>query len=132
MRLINPAHERPLSTIRIEGQLVDLRVEGHETLSVRRRSRPVEHICRPTQQLMLLCRDLRGMSTELFSRLSERLATFDDSHRRLCLDGCPVIASRSIHRLAPAVRHLTVASVKPGYHLSYRPNSWRSAPSIPH
>ncbi|MGH7909389.1 MAG: hypothetical protein ACRENW_06015, partial [Thermodesulfobacteriota bacterium] len=33
-----------------------------------------------------------------------------------------MIPSRSLHRLAPLVRHHAVTSVKPGYHLSYCPN----------
>ncbi len=33
-----------------------------------------------------------------------------------------MIPSRAFHRLAPLVRHLSVALVKPGYHLSHCPN----------
>ena len=35
----------------------------------------------------------------------------------------PVIASRSLHRRAPLVRHSLVALVKQGYHLAHCPNS---------
>ena len=41
------------------------------------------------------------MHTKLCGQIRQRLLAFDRSERHLCLEGCPMIAPRSLHRLAP-------------------------------
>jgi len=59
---------------------------------------------------------------ELLRQLGQRHIAFDRRQGHLGLEGRPVIASRSLHRLAPLVRHHPVTLVKPGYHLAHCPN----------
>ena len=62
------------------------------------------------------------MGAKVLGQFGHRLAAFDRGQCYLRLEGRPVIASRSFHRLAPLVRHHPVALVKQGYHLSHCPN----------
>lgn len=62
------------------------------------------------------------MDPELLSQFRQRFVAFDRRQRHLRLKRGPVIPSCSLHCLAPLVRHLLVASVKPGYHLAHCPN----------
>ena len=62
------------------------------------------------------------MDAKVLGQFGQRLAAFDRGQCHLRLEGGPVIASRSLHRLAPLVRHHPVALVKQGYHLSHCPN----------
>ena len=91
---------------------------------VQRGLRPATHVDGPRQQLRLPFRDLGGMHTKLWDQLRQRLLAFDRGERHLCLEGRPVIASRSLHRLAPLVRPPSGALVKQGYHLAHCPNFW--------
>ena len=50
-----------------------------------------------------------GWTLKLLGQLGQRLVAFDRRQGHLRLEGGPVIASRSLHRLAPLVRHLLVA-----------------------
>ena len=63
--------------------------------------RTAKHVDGPRQQLLLPFRDLCGMHTKLCGQIRQRLLAFDRSERHLCLEGCPMIAPRSLHRLAP-------------------------------
>ena len=66
--------------------------------------------------------DLGGMDANVLSSFGHGLVAFDRSQGHLRVERCPVIASRALHGRAPLVRHLLVASVKPGSHLSHCPN----------
>lgn len=99
--------------------------------SLRRQPHPANHFCRQSRRLVHPSRDLRRKPAELLGQIVECPGAFDGSHRHLCLESCLVAAFHSNHRLAPSATGFTVASVKPGCHLSYRPNSWRSAPFHP-
>ena len=62
-----------------------------------------------------------GVDAELLGQFGQGLIPFDRSQRHLCFKGGSVIPSRVSHCLAPLCRHLPVALVKPGYHLSHCP-----------
>src|SRR5437879_13173891 len=62
------------------------------------------------------------MHAKLGRQLRQRLVALDRGECYLCLECCPMIPSRSLHRLAPLVRPPSGASVMPGYHLSHCPN----------
>ena len=97
-------------------------MEGREIRRVRRRVGPPNYVRGPRQQLLLPVGDLGGMDANVLGQFGQRLVAVDRGQRHLSLEGRPVIPSRSLHRLAPLVRHSSVASVKPGSHLSHCPN----------
>ena len=86
--------------------------------------RTAKHVGGPRQQVLLLFCDLGGMHAKLCRQLRQRLLAFDRGEGHLRLEGRPVIASRSLHRLAPLVRPPSGASVTQGYHLAHCPNFW--------
>ena len=90
-------------------------MEDREIGRIRRGLRTAKHVNGPRQQVRRSFRNLGGMHAKLYRQL------------RLRLDSRPVIASCSLHRLAPQVRPPSGASVKQGYHLAHCPNS--GAPS---
>jgi len=98
-------------------------VEGQEICRVRRGLRRTTiHLGGPRQHVRLLFRDLGGMHAELCRRLRQRLMAFDRGEGHLSLACRPVIASRSLHRLAPLDRPPLGASVKQGHHLAHCQN----------
>lgn len=106
----------------LQRQLADLGVEGLQIRCVRPRVRSAKDVSGPREQLLLPFGDLGGMHAEMLSQFRQRFVAFDRGSGHLGLEGRPVIASRSLHRLAPLVGHHPVASVKPGYHLPHCPN----------
>src|SRR4029077_11678150 len=124
--------ERSFYTIILQRQLPDLGVEDLEIWRVRRGlCRTAKHIDGPRQQMLLPFRDLGGMHAKLCRQLRQRLIAFDRGEGHLSLEGRPVIASRSLHRLAPLVRPLSGASIKQGYHLAHCPNFWAPSAGSP-
>jgi hypothetical protein len=101
----------------LQRQLPDLGMQGLEIRRVRCRLGPAKDLRGPRQQLLFPFGDLSGVDAELLGQFGQRLVAFDGRHRDLRFEGCSVIPSRSLHRLAPLVGHLAVALVKPGYHL---------------
>ena len=76
--------------------LVSLRPSSEALLRVRAPSNTTQH-----QQLRLPFRGLSGRHAKLWDQLRQRLLTLARGERHLCREGRPMIASRSLHRLAP-------------------------------
>ena len=115
----------------LQGQLANLRVECLEIWRVRRGLGPAKHLRGSRQQLLFPFGDLRGMDPELFGQVRQRLVASHCGQGNLRVEGRSMIASRSLHRLAPLVCHHSVGWVKPGYHLPHCPN-FRSPLSVNH
>ena len=77
-------------------------MEDREIGRVQRgRRRTATHVDGPCQHLRLPCRDLGGMHAKLGGQLRPRLLALDRGESHRCLEGRPMMASRSRHRLAP-------------------------------
>ena len=106
----------------LQCELSDLCVEDLEIWHVWLVGRATKHVGDSFQHMPFPFRDLAGMYANVCGQLRQCLAAFDGRSGHLGLKGCPVIASRSLHRLAPLVRPPSGASGKPGYHLAHCPN----------
>ena len=76
--------------------LVSLRPSSEALLRARAPSNTTQH-----QQLRLPFRGLSGRHAKLWGQLRQRLLALARGERHLCLEGRPMIASRSLHRIAP-------------------------------
>ena len=114
--------ERPFSTIMLHRQLPDRGVEDLEIRHVGRGLRAATHLDRPRQQVRRPVRDLGGMHAKVCRPLRQRRVARARGQGHLSRTCRPVMASRPLHRLAPLVRHLSGASVKPGDHVAHCPN----------
>ena len=86
----------------LQRQRPDLGVENLKIKRVHRGlRRPATHADGLCQQLRLLFRGLDERHAKLWDPLRQRLLVFDRGERHLCLEARPMIASRSLHRLAP-------------------------------
>ena len=86
----------------LQRQRPDLSVEDLKIERVHRGlRRPATHADGLCQQLRLPFRGLSGRHAKLWGRLRQRLLALARGERHLCLEGRPMIASRSLHRIAP-------------------------------
>ena len=86
----------------LQRQRPDLGVEDLKIERVHRGlRRPATHADGLCQQLRLPFRGLGGRHAKLCGQLRQRLLTLARGERYLCLEGRPMIASRSLHRIAP-------------------------------
>ena len=85
----------------LQRQLPDLRVEDLEIRHVRHRFAPAKHVSGPRQQLLLPFCDLGGMDAKLLGQFCQRLVTLARRSGYLSLECRSMIASRSLHHLAP-------------------------------
>ena len=86
----------------LQRQRPDLGVENLKIERVHRGlRRPAKHADGLCQQLRLPFRGLSGKHAKLWGQLRQHLLALARGERHLCLEGCPMIASRSLHHLAP-------------------------------
>jgi len=76
-----------------------------------------QHLRGPWQQVLFHSVIWVGWTQNCSAYSSSVLWPLTAAKASWSLEGRPVIASRSLHRLAPLVCHHPVVSVKPGYHL---------------
>ena len=86
----------------LQRQRPDLGVENLKIERVHRGlRRPATHADGLCQQLRLPFRGLDGRHVKLWGQLRTRPLTLARGEHHLCLEGRPMIASRSLHRLVP-------------------------------
>ena len=121
--LSNPALVSALSKkIIFQRELPNLCVEDLEIWHVRRGLHAAKHVDDPRQHVQLLVHNLGGVHAKLCRQLRQHLAALERGESHLRIECRPMIASGSLHRLAPLVRPPSGASVKQGYHLAHCQN----------